>query len=42
MHIRRRPFRPTNWQLQDVAGASRQNYLHELAGLAHWDVELEA
>ena len=43
MHIRRRPFRPTSWQLQEHGRSFPPNYLHESwRDYLYWDVELEA
>ena len=43
MQIRRRPFRPTSWQLQEHGRSFPPNYLHESwRDYLYWDVELEA
>jgi 5-methylcytosine-specific restriction endonuclease McrA len=43
MHIRRRPFRPTSWQLQEHGRSFPPNYLHESwRDYLYWDIELEA
>ena len=41
--IRRRPFRPTSWQLQEHGRSFPPNYLHESwRDYLYWDIELEA
>ncbi len=43
MHIRRHPFRPTSWQLQEHGRSFPPNYLHaSWRDYLYWDVELEA
>ena len=42
MHLRHRPFRPNNYQLQDVGRKFPPNHLHETwMDYLYWDVELE-
>ena len=42
MPLRRRPWRPTSWQLQDHGRAFPPNHLHESwIDWLYWDVELE-
>jgi 5-methylcytosine-specific restriction endonuclease McrA len=43
MHIRRHPFRPTSWQLQEHGRSFPPNYLHaSWRDYLYWDVELDA
>ena len=43
MHLRRHPFRPTSWQLQEHGRSFPPNYLHESwRDYLYWDVELDA
>ena len=43
MRIRRHPFRPTSWQLQEHGRSFPPNYLHESwRDYLYWDIELEA
>jgi 5-methylcytosine-specific restriction endonuclease McrA len=40
--LQRRPFRPNNYQLQDIGRKFPPNYLHETwMDYLYWDVELE-
>jgi 5-methylcytosine-specific restriction endonuclease McrA len=43
MQLRRHPFRPTSWQLQEHGRSFPPNYLHDSwRDYLYWDVELEA
>ena len=43
MHIRRHPYRPTTWQLQEHGRSFPPGYLHESwPDYLYWDIELEA
>ncbi len=42
LELRRRPFRPNNFQLQEIGRRFPPNYLHETwMDYLYWDVELE-
>jgi 5-methylcytosine-specific restriction endonuclease McrA len=42
MHLKRKPFRPNNFQLQETGRKFPPNYLHETwMDYLYWDVELE-
>jgi 5-methylcytosine-specific restriction endonuclease McrA len=43
MHLFRRPYRPTSWQLQENGRSFPPNYLHDSwRDYLYWDIELEA